>query len=207
MYKGDEKDIIIFSITYAPNKDGKFTMNFGSLNAAGGANRLNVAVTRARHKVYVVSSIMPSDLRVSHTKNQGPKLFREYLQYAWEVSTGSWQTKPAELEAFSQDWYLKSKLKKELNERMEMEFNYSLPFADLTLTKSGDYIGLVLTDDDLYYQSISVKDAHVYVPLILYEKGWRFQGVFSRQYWMNQLELLEQIARFATKENASKNSP
>jgi len=82
-----------------------------------------------------------------------------------------------------------------------------LIWVDLTLTKSGAYLGLVLTDDDLYFQSISVKDSHVYIPLILYEKGWRFQGVFSRQYWMNEQEVLEQLARFGTKEQASKNQP
>jgi superfamily I DNA and/or RNA helicase len=46
--QGDEKDIIIFSVGYAPDTNGKLGMNFGSLNIPGGENRLNVAITRAR---------------------------------------------------------------------------------------------------------------------------------------------------------------
>ena len=46
--QGDEKDVVIFSVGYAPDKDGKMSMKFGSLNTVGGENRLNVAITRAR---------------------------------------------------------------------------------------------------------------------------------------------------------------
>ncbi len=53
--QGDEKDIIIFSTAYAPDENGKMTMQFGSLNLDGGENRLNVAVTRAREKDILVS--------------------------------------------------------------------------------------------------------------------------------------------------------
>src|SRR5690606_15596317 len=45
--QGDEKDIIIFSVGYAPDKRKRMNMQFGSLNMAAGENRLNVAVTRA----------------------------------------------------------------------------------------------------------------------------------------------------------------
>ena len=54
--QGDERDIIIFSVGYGPDEHGKFTMNFGPLNQDGGRRRLNVAITRARRRVEVVSS-------------------------------------------------------------------------------------------------------------------------------------------------------
>ena len=34
--QGDERDVILFSIGYGPNKDGKVSMNFGPLNNSGG---------------------------------------------------------------------------------------------------------------------------------------------------------------------------
>ncbi len=46
--QGDERDIIIFSTAYAKNEKGRISVNFGSLSAEGGENRLNVAVSRAR---------------------------------------------------------------------------------------------------------------------------------------------------------------
>ena len=61
--QGDERDIIIFSVGYGPDEHGKFTMNFGPLNREGGWRRLNVAITRARRRVEVVSSFRASDIR------------------------------------------------------------------------------------------------------------------------------------------------
>ncbi len=204
--QGDEKDIIIFSIGYAPDEKGKLSMNFGSLNIAGGENRLNVAVTRARERIYIISSIMPSDLKVETSKNPGPRLFREYLQYAWDVSQGEYQMVAPELQGQRNEWYLKTRLMDEMSHKPNLTFEQSLPFADLTVRDERDFLGLILTDDNLYHQSISVKDSHVYVPLILYAKGWRFQGIFSRQYWMNPQEVVEQMERFAVKEGSAKST-
>src|SRR5690606_15799083 len=60
--QGDEKDVIIFSVGYAPDRRGRMVMQFGSLNLSGGENRLNVAITRARRQVIIVSSIWPEQL-------------------------------------------------------------------------------------------------------------------------------------------------
>ena len=46
--QGDERDVMMFSITFGPDDAGKITMNFGALNREGGERRLNVAITRAR---------------------------------------------------------------------------------------------------------------------------------------------------------------
>ncbi|CAI2162089.1 11690_t:CDS:10 [Funneliformis geosporum] len=59
--QGDERDIIIFSLGYGPNEEGKFIHNFGPLNREGGEKRLNVAITRAREKVIVVTTCQERD--------------------------------------------------------------------------------------------------------------------------------------------------
>ena len=84
--QGDERDVIIFSVGYAADERGRLSMQFGSLNARGGENRLNVAVTRARERVYIVTSLWPDQLNVADTANDGPKLLKAYLQYALDVS-------------------------------------------------------------------------------------------------------------------------
>ena len=92
--QGDERDIIIFSIGYAKNEEGKVYNRFGSLNQKGGENRLNVAVTRAKEGIIVVSSIEPEDLNVANTSERGPKLLKSYLKYARAVSGGKIRRHP-----------------------------------------------------------------------------------------------------------------
>ena len=60
--QGDERDLIIISIGYGPDEFGKLTMQFGPLMKANGWRRLNVAVTRAKRRVEVVSSITPGQI-------------------------------------------------------------------------------------------------------------------------------------------------
>lgn len=80
--QGDERDTILFSIAYAKGDDGKFILNFGPLNREGGQRRLNVAITRAKINMKVVSSVTADEIDVSKTQSQGVRLLREYLDYA-----------------------------------------------------------------------------------------------------------------------------
>ncbi len=82
MVQGDERDVIFFSVGYGKDEAGKVLLNFGPLNQDGGERRLNVAVTRARTNVKLVSSIMPEDIDLTRTQSQGAKLLREYMFYA-----------------------------------------------------------------------------------------------------------------------------
>ncbi|WP_181663259.1 DUF3320 domain-containing protein [Actinomadura madurae] len=78
--QGDERDVIIISVGYGPDPTGRLTMAFGPLNRENGWRRLNVAVTRARRRVEVVSSISGSDIREG--TNRSRDHFKKYLDYA-----------------------------------------------------------------------------------------------------------------------------
>ena len=80
--QGDERDTIIFSIGYAPDINGVFHMNFGPLGKAGGERRLNVAITRAKFNIKLVSSFNPIDIDVDRISSEGPKLLKAYMEYA-----------------------------------------------------------------------------------------------------------------------------
>jgi hypothetical protein len=86
--QGDERDVIVFTVGYGRDENGKIYNNFGPLNREGGARRLNVAVTRARRKVIVVSSIRAQDLKLPEAVASpgklpsGSHLLRAYLEYA-----------------------------------------------------------------------------------------------------------------------------
>ncbi len=198
--QGDERDIIIFSTTYAPDARGRMKMQFGSLNFQGGENRMNVAITRAREKIVVVSSIFPHQLKVEDLTNEGAKILKKYLEYALEVSQGKYQPVLPALSKQNLDWYLKEKLKKEFFVRTQTtasetqkvatdHFLENIPFADLAIrVRSGMEISpalrLILTDDNLYYEAFSAKESHVYLPRLLERKGWDFRRIYSRDWWL-----------------------
>ncbi len=82
MVQGDERDVIFFSVGYGKDEAGKVLMNFGPLNQEGGERRLNVAITRARFNVKLVSSIMPEDIDLTRTQSLGAQRLRDYMFYA-----------------------------------------------------------------------------------------------------------------------------
>jgi primosomal replication protein N'' len=78
--QGDERDVIIFSTTFGPDTRGTFRRNFGVLGSTGGERRLNVAITRAREKVILVTSIPTSDVSDWLSAGRPPSKPRDYLQ-------------------------------------------------------------------------------------------------------------------------------
>ena len=80
--QGDERDTIIFSIGYAKDINGMMYMNFGPLSKEGGHRRLNVAITRAKHNIKLVGSIVPTDIDIERTNSEGVRLLRSYIEFA-----------------------------------------------------------------------------------------------------------------------------
>ncbi|MCC9165982.1 AAA domain-containing protein [Pontibacter harenae] len=186
--QGDEKEVIILSVGYAPDSRGKLTMQFGSLNQAGGENRLNVAITRAKQQVFVMSSIKSEQLQVENTLHQGPKLLKLYLQYAQQVSQDMFQYQPKREAMPTQVPLLKEQLEQEINLLQQQ-----VPFADLTLVQGQQYKGVVLTDDDLYYSHLSVRHSHADLPQLLRQRNWPYQKVYTRQFWEDKQRVLQRL--------------
>ncbi|WP_185196717.1 AAA domain-containing protein [Pontibacter sp. Tf4] len=186
--QGDEKDVIILSVGYAPDEKGRFAMQFGSLNQAGGENRLNVAVTRAKRKIIVVASIIPEQLHVEYTQHHGPKLLKQYLHYARQVSQGNFTYQPKTEPMLQQVPLLKEQLASRLS-----GLKPTVPFADLTIVENGKYKAAFLTDDDLYYSHVSVRHSHADVPQLLQQRHWPYQKVYSRQFWADPAKVLNQL--------------
>ncbi len=197
--QGDERDIIIFSVAYAPDKQGKLSTQFGSLNVQGGENRLNVAVSRAREKVIIVTSIWPDQLSIEETKNDGPKLLKAYLQFSLEVSKGNFKpfsshskkNRSVLLKTIINEWFTKK-------DEFIMEED-SLPFYDLTAKKDGQYVGAILSDDENYYRSLSTKSSHAQTPQLLEKNNWPYTRVYSRNYWQDPDRFFNEIGKFVNK--------
>jgi hypothetical protein len=196
--QGDEKDIIIFSVAYAPDKKNKIMMQFGSLNQAGGENRLNVAITRAREKIILVTSIWPEQLNVDSIKNDGPKLLRKYLEFARRVDQRNFKPHVNHANDQTPAWYLNSKIKQWGEESFTgvLFEPDTLPFSDLNFKAGQRYLGVILTDDMRYFTSLSAKDNHAYTPALLSNKNWSHRMVFSRNYWQNKEKVQDELMSF-----------
>ncbi|MBB6460022.1 AAA domain-containing protein [Flammeovirga kamogawensis] len=188
--QGDERDNIILSITYAPTEKGRINLQFGSLSQEGGEKRLNVAITRARKKEFVVSSIFSHQLKTDDVKNEGPKLLKKFLYYAQDVSENGYT--PSSY--INDQWGFGKTLKEEILKNNEVK--ELLPFSALTVMEKETPIGLLMTDDENYHQFISVKEAHGYFPIELKSKHWNFGRFYSRNIWKNTKKFNKKIASF-----------
>jgi len=80
--QGHERDRIILSVGYGKDDKGKFSLNLGPLNRDGGERRLNVAITRAKLSLDIVSSVRSEDIDLSGSRSRGPQLLKRYLEFA-----------------------------------------------------------------------------------------------------------------------------
>lgn len=80
--QGDERDVMLFSITFGPDLAGRVTMNFGAMNKDGGERRLNVAVTRARAELHVFASIGADQIDTTRTRARGVADLKAFLDFA-----------------------------------------------------------------------------------------------------------------------------
>lgn len=81
--QGDERDAIILTVGYGKDRGGNPPFRFGPLLSVGGQRRLNVAITRARQRMTLVSSFSHLDMDPGKVRSgTGVELLRDYLEYA-----------------------------------------------------------------------------------------------------------------------------
>ncbi|MGE0602055.1 MAG: DUF4011 domain-containing protein [Dehalococcoidia bacterium] len=80
--QGDESDVMILSVGYGKDESGRLFLNFGPLGQEKGERRLNVAITRAKWKTVLVTSIRSGDIDPARTTSTGTLSLRDYLDYA-----------------------------------------------------------------------------------------------------------------------------
>lgn len=79
--QGDERDIVFISIGFAKTSDGKAAIT-GPLALEKGERRLNVAASRAKEEIHVLSTIRATDIRSERSKNSGPAFLKRFLEFA-----------------------------------------------------------------------------------------------------------------------------
>lgn len=184
--QGDERDIIIFSVGYAYNKQGKFLQQFGSLSQKGGENRLNVAVSRAKKKIYFVTSIEPEDIKPD-LSSKGALLLKEYLIFAKNIHFN--------YSLQNQNSIPKSQLALQISEHLkkypEIQYYFPKDGMDLAIVLPHQKSIAVFCEDGILQNSSSTKEIEIYLPKLLKNRGWEVKKIFAKQWLFNKEQVLE----------------
>ena len=220
--QGDERDIIIFCIGYAKNASGRVSINFGWLNQEGGENRLNVAISRAKSKIFVITSIEPEELEVYDTKNKGPKLFKEYLRYAKAISENNKElvrtillslldVKINENNQLTFDSDFEEEVCNKLSERgynVATQYGVGCYRIDLVVkSKETDQILLgIECDGRLYHSSKSARERDYHRQKYLESRNWKIYRIWSSNWWHNpdlEIQKLEAYIKSLNNDDSS----
>lgn len=193
--QGDERDVILFSIGYGPDKDGKISMNFGPLNNSGGERRLNVAVSRARQEMYVFSSLKSSDIDLRRSKARGVEGLKHFLQYAETQSLPSLSQHHVQ----HSDTLLAEQIATELRKRGYMvatnigrsQFKVDVAIGDEKET--GIYRLGILLDGEGYRDTHTTRDREVVQPSVLSALNWQVMRVWSVDWFNNKERVISRI--------------
>ncbi len=187
--QGDERDVIIFSIGYGYDQQRRFPMNFGPLNKPGGERRLNVAVTRAREKVILVSSIKASDIDLNKTQAAGVLNLYHYLDYAergtvaMELShpqgTGEYES-PLEEDVASEIRHLGYEVIPQVGCS-----GYRIDLGVIDPAEPGRFLLGVECDGATYHSAYTARDRDRIRQQVLEAFGWRIHRIWSPD-WVNR---------------------
>lgn len=180
--QGDERDTIIFSVGYAKDEKGKFIQNFGPLSKDGGERRLNVAITRAKKNVKLVSSIDYLDIDITRTNQVGTILLSKYLEYAKKHNdvvqkTGDVNDFSIEIKNFleSKGYMVDYKVG---NSEMKIDLCIKDP-------ETGDYIFAIETDGPTFKLARNTRDRERLRKEVLEKMGFRYVRIWSTDWYKN----------------------
>ncbi|MGB7347673.1 MAG: AAA domain-containing protein, partial [Pirellulaceae bacterium] len=194
--QGDERDVILLSVCYGPDPTGRIRMNFGPINKDGGEKRLNVAFSRAKHHMAIVTSMRHSS--ITNDYNPGAAALRDYLNYAESHSEGRHgeaamllkrlvHQRRGEVESRVQPSVLKQQVIEALERQgwqIDQDVGQSHFRIDLAIKQPGDSkyrLGVLL--DDATYRTADVFERDVQRPHLLQAFGWNITHILAKDWY------------------------
>lgn len=194
--QGDERDIILFSVGYGPDKDGKISMNFGPLNNAGGERRLNVAVSRARKEMMVFSALKSHDIDLRRSKARGVEGLKHFLEYAEQQVL----VQPSSNAPTSPDSVIAEQIADALRQKgfvANTNIGRSNFKVDIAISNGdgSDYSLGILLDGVGYHNTQTTRDREIVQPSVLRNLNWRIMRVWSIDWMNNPERVIERIVK------------
>jgi superfamily I DNA and/or RNA helicase/very-short-patch-repair endonuclease len=184
--QGDERDAIIITPGYAPNLEGNVLLQFGSLNNTGGERRLNVAASRAKNSLHLVTSLRSSEIDLHRSKSRSIALFKSFL--AFMENSGRLEELPAGFaipqSPFEEEIYAALTKEGLLLDCQVGDSRYKIDFA-VRHPETNRYILAIEADGWTYHSSPYARERDWLRQEVLERKGWTFIRIWSTDWWEN----------------------
>lgn len=194
--QGDERDIILFSVGYGPDANGRVSMNFGPLNRMGGERRLNVAVSRARYEMIIFSTLKADQIDLNKTSALGVSGLKRFLEYA---EKGEPIVSDANINNISAKNTIESLVANELRAlgyTVHTDIGYSGYKIDIGIVDTQNpqkYLLGVICDGENYKETKTVRDREIVQNNVLKLLGWNILRVWTMDWWENKQKTLDLI--------------
>ncbi|HLP23005.1 MAG TPA: AAA domain-containing protein [Microbacteriaceae bacterium] len=183
--QGDERDAIILSLGYGKDAAGKLKMFWGPLLKEGGQRRLNVAISRARRRMTLVTSFSADDVADDMHSSEGFKLFYRFLRFmasnGEEISGGPDERHP--MNPFELDIFNRLT---EAGLQLRPQFgvgSYRLDFAVRHPDFPGRYVMAIEADGASYHSGVTARERDRLRQELLEQRGWNFHRIWSTDWF------------------------
>lgn len=195
--QGDERDVMLFSITFGPDHAGKLSMAFGALNSDGGEKRLNVAVTRARRELHVFASIRADQIDLSRTKALGVKHLKGFLDYAGRGHVALPAQDDGSLGPVENPFEaaIKAAIEAkgwELRPQIGVS-GFRIDLGVIHPDHAGVYLAGIECDGATYHGSASARDRDKVRQGVLENLGWTILRIWSTDWFRNPKTVIDRI--------------
>jgi very-short-patch-repair endonuclease len=196
--QGDERDAIVLSVGYGKDRAGNLPLRFGPILYEGGRRRLNVAVTRARESITVVSSFVWSDIDASRVRpGSGLDFLRNYLQYAASGGTvfarGELTNEP--MNDFEADVAEALAVKGITCVPQVGCSKFRIDLAAVHPSEPGRFVLAIECDGATYHSSYTARDRDRLRQQQLESLGWTFHRIWSTDWFLRKDEEVERVLK------------
>lgn len=196
--QGDERDVILFSVGYGPDKEGNVYMNFGPLNRDGGWRRLNVAVSRARCEMKVFSTLTPDQINLSKTGAEGVAALKEFLEYAGGKELAITGTSAISRRKKDEVGVSICEELKKAGYQTDLQVGHSAYRIDVGVIDPNNpekYLLGILLDGACYKEAKTAKDREVAQIGVLKGLGWNICRVWTMDWWDNRDKEIKRLLK------------
>ena len=205
--QGDERDVILFSVGYGPDAEGRVSMNFGPLNRLGGERRLNVAVSRARYEMIIFSTLRSDMIDLNRTSSIGVAGLKRFLEFAEKGIRTNANSYSSSLSAenISIENIIADQLRS-LGYSVHTNIGCSGYKIDLgivdPLNPSNYKLGIIC-DGKNYKRTKTARDREIVQNNVLKALGWNICRIWTMDWWEKPDEVIQSIREAFIKETSA----